>query len=329
VPAKLRALHAEGKKLVIFTNQGGINGTKGYDKSKERMICGKIEDIIADLGVPVQALVATTDDVYRKPATDMWDYMVSHLNNGVKPALDQCVFVGDAAGRPAGASRKKKDFSCTDRKFAHNVGIAFRTPEEFFLNKEAEAFDWECADLSKVPQAGEVCEGGLEALLGSSVKRPELVIFVGFPASGKSTFCKTYLVPRGYVHINRDTLKTQERCQRAAQDALAQGKSVAVDNTNPSVDIRSQYIAIAKRAGVPVRCFRFNVDEMLAQHLNYFRERITAGASAHVPRIGYATFKKQFVEPELSEGFTEIKRINFVANIFASEEDKRSFFQLH
>jgi hypothetical protein len=34
-------------------------------------------------------------------------------------------FVGDAAGRTA-------DFADTDKGFAHNVGIGFRTPEEEF-----------------------------------------------------------------------------------------------------------------------------------------------------------------------------------------------------
>ena len=35
-------------------------------------------------------------------------------NGGVKINLDESFFVGDAAGRPAGAGRKK-DFSCSDR----------------------------------------------------------------------------------------------------------------------------------------------------------------------------------------------------------------------
>ena len=62
VAPKLKQLHAEGKKLVIITNQSGINGKSGYDSTKERDICGKIEDVIAAVGVPMLALVATSDD---------------------------------------------------------------------------------------------------------------------------------------------------------------------------------------------------------------------------------------------------------------------------
>ncbi len=36
---------------------------------------------------------------------------------------------------------------------------------------------------------------------------------------------------------------------QAAEDALAGGKSVVVDNTNPSKAVRADYIDIAKDAG--------------------------------------------------------------------------------
>lgn len=52
----------------------------------------------------------------------------------------------------------------------------------------------------------------------------------GFPGSGKSTFAEQY---KGYVIVNRDTLKTWQKCVEVAKKALKEGKSVIVDNTNP------------------------------------------------------------------------------------------------
>jgi len=47
----------------------------------------------------------------------MWDFMVEHCNDGVKPKLDKSAFVGDAAGRAVGwkAGRKKGLFMIASR----------------------------------------------------------------------------------------------------------------------------------------------------------------------------------------------------------------------
>lgn len=46
---------------------------------------------------------------------------------------------------------RKKDFSCSDRKFAVNVGLKFYTPEEFFDGaKPYKNFDWYGIDPTKV-----------------------------------------------------------------------------------------------------------------------------------------------------------------------------------
>jgi bifunctional polynucleotide phosphatase/kinase len=41
----------------------------------------------------------------------------------------------------------------------------------------------------------------------------------------------------GYVSVNRDTLKTWQKCVQHAEEALKAGKSVVVDNTNPGMHI--------------------------------------------------------------------------------------------
>jgi len=273
----------------------------------------------------MQAFVAAATNHWRKPNTTMWDYMIENLNGGIKPDLPNCIFVGDAAGRPKEWKKgAKKDFSCGDRAFANNIELPFKTPEEFFFNEEPVKFVWDSIDPAEVlKKISAPKQYKTEELVK---KEQEVVLFIGCPASGKSTFAKKHFVPNGYIHVNQDTLKTKEKCLKAAREAIENGKSVVIDNTNPGSDTRALYIGAAKEAGISVRAFVFNTDVALAHHLNFYREKITKGAVRRVPDVGYNQFKSKFKEPSTKEGIAEITKIEWSPD-FASEQHKKLFLQ--
>ncbi len=59
-----------------------------------------------------------------------------------------------------------------------------------------------------------------------------------------------------------------------------------------------------------------------------FSKNVTNGAHKHVPKIGYAMFNKNFQEPQLNEGFEEIKEINFVPSFSEEDKEKEELFYL-
>jgi bifunctional polynucleotide phosphatase/kinase len=59
------------------------------------------------------------------------------------------------------------------------------------------------------------------------------VLFVGYPAMGKTTLYKRHFEPAGYGHINQDTLKTKAKCLNAVEAALKDGRSVVVGAFSP------------------------------------------------------------------------------------------------
>ncbi|NWZ97553.1 PNKP kinase, partial [Nesospiza acunhae] len=308
IPKKLKQLQNEGYKLVVFTNQLGIS----RGRQRPELFQAKVEAVTEKLGVALQVLVATGPGIYRKPVLGMWEHL---CEKGV-PAL---VSPADAAGRPPNwaPGRKKKDFSCSDRLFALNAGLRFLTPEEEFLGWALAPFDlpaFDPRDLDKVSQ--EVPKAELVS------DRPEVLLTVGFPGAGKSTFVKRYLVPAGYEYVNRDTLGSWQRCVSACSAALARGRSVVVDNTNPDPESRQ------RPAAVPCRCLQFTASLEQARHNCRFRDMTQSG---HVPVTDAVLFsyKKQFVAPDLSEGFSQILQIPFVPH-FGDPPDpqrRRLFFQ--
>uniref|UniRef100_A0A674PN95 Polynucleotide kinase 3'-phosphatase n=1 Tax=Takifugu rubripes TaxID=31033 RepID=A0A674PN95_TAKRU len=322
IKPRLASLLQNGYKVAFFTNQMGI--AKG--KLRPEVFKSKVEDVLATLQLAVQVFVASGPGLYRKPVMGMFNYLCDKGVFGIPLCYSRLSFyVGDAAGRPEKwAPGRKKDFSCSDRLFALNIGLRFHTPEEFFLGWKSAPYNLPSFDPRKLDSSGRLYDPPSASLTSSQT---EVIVAVGFPASGKSTFFHTHIIPKGYVYVNRDTLGSWQSCVSACQRALKDGRSVAVDNTNPDPESRRRYVDVAKAAGVPCRCFQFSASLEQAKHNNRFREMVPSDAKhAKVNDIIFHSYKKHFVAPALSEGFSEILQIHFVPQ-FKDSTTERLFRQ--
>ncbi|XP_067221171.1 bifunctional polynucleotide phosphatase/kinase isoform X2 [Chanodichthys erythropterus] len=294
IQPRLASLLKKGYKVVFFTNQMGIS----RGKLRPEVFKSKAEDILQTLQLPIQA------------------------NGGVTIDVSQSFYVGDAAGRPANwaPGKKKKDFSCSDRLFALNIGLQFYTPEEYFLGWKPAQFSLPEFDPRKLDSKMRLYDPPDTSLTST---KQEVIVAVGFPGSGKSTFFQTHIIPKGYAYVNRDMLGSWQHCVSACERALKEGQSIVVDNTNPDPESRKRYVDVSQNAGVPCRCFNFTVSLEQAKHNNRFREMVPS-ATKHVPvnDMVFHSYKKKFVAPSLSEGFSEILQIHFVPSF----TDKRSEF---
>ena len=137
VPSKLKQVKDKGYRVVIVTNQKRLS--QGHTTLNE--IQSKIEDFSNQIGIEMSAFIATSDDEFRKPLPGIWNFILDK-HNTAKIDKDQCFIVGDASVRAnVGYRRKHKHKSDADRIFAINCGLAYYTPEHFFLGKKVVLLD--------------------------------------------------------------------------------------------------------------------------------------------------------------------------------------------
>jgi len=211
-----------GYKLVIFTNQGGLlnnkkngagNGAKmdleGF-KNRWRVILTQLEKTYNIK--PFALFVSLYDDFNRKPCRGMWEFLeeMVRVKYNVRIDRDASLYVGDMAGR-------NKDHSASDLLFAMNLDISFQVPEVFYgvegsslaSNKTDYLIKNVLADdkifnpnktITKqegivIKRQNKINAATRDEIIAGIEDRhiQSLVIFVGSPASGKSSWYASYL----------------------------------------------------------------------------------------------------------------------------------------
>lgn len=127
-----------------------------------------------------------------------------------------------------------------------------------------------------------------------------IAVMIGLQGSGKSTFFEKYLSEH-FVRVNLDTLKTRRNERSLIDECLKEGKSFAVDNTNPTREDRARYIPEAKENRY--RVIGYFMESKLKDCIlrNSMRE-----GKARVPDKAIAATSNKLELPSFDEGFDEL-----------------------
>lgn len=237
------------------------------DQSKEWKV-EMIKDVIKELNIPVICLIAFKKDFYKPNPT----FFLETFNN--KYDKSKSFFVGDAAGR-------KGDWSDKDKKLAENIDVKFFTPEEIFKNKNKDN-NKDKKEKEKVKTKNE----------------KEIVIMIGYPGSGKTTFAKKLCDnDNRYIRIDGDIYKTPVKMIKEAEKYI-KTNSIIFDATNGTKERREYFINFAKLNNLPVRCIwnTTTIDKAMEQN----KERAKNGG-IRIPDIVFYVYRKKFQEPTANE----------------------------
>jgi predicted kinase len=136
---------------------------------------------------------------------------------------------------------------------------------------------------------------------------PELAVLVGLPGSGKTTFFRQRLAAT-HEHVSKDLMgsvrRRGDRQMALVEQALAAGRSVAVDNTNPARADRAPLIAAARARGARVVAYLLLTPVREALARNRGRE-----GRQRVPAVAIHAIAKRLEIPTVDEGFDAVYQV--------------------
>ncbi len=288
--------------IAIFTNRAAPRRPTP-NATHEMVVQGanltSLETFLINLraaGVSCDVFAATQSDVYRKPQIGAWD-VYSELRGVVRRSSS--FYCGDAAGRPG-------DFAASDRWFAHNAGLVFFVPEQIFgdlspltppppLRPGWAAHETLIADAKTAAATWETARTETQC-------SADVVLMVGSPASGKSTFAGLLAEgPSRFRLVAGDEFSSAAAFGRAVGAAAAARQPVVVDSTAATVATRSQICAQVHRAWpeAKIAAVWVRTPKTMCFHLDGVR--VASGAAARLlPRVAIHGYWKRLEPPDAS-----------------------------
>ena len=152
----------------------------------------------------------------------------------------------------------------------------------------------------------------------------DMLIFIGLQASGKSTFYRAHFLAT-HSYVSKDLLRSNKRPARRQQqlieDALQAGRSVVIDNTNPTREDRAPLIALGHQYGARVVGYYFEVQVKRSIERNNLR-----AGKERVPPVAIFTTLKKLTPPLYREGFDQLYNVlpneNFEFEILPWHEEE-------
>jgi predicted kinase len=140
----------------------------------------------------------------------------------------------------------------------------------------------------------------------------ECIILVGLQGAGKTTLYRTHFAG-SHAQVSMDLFPNARhksaRLLRELTRALDAGRSVVIDNTNPTVDVRAPLILAARARGAQVVGYYVQATTREAVARNRGREGRT-----RVPDVGIFATAKRLEPPVRAEGFDRLYRARMLAD---------------
>lgn len=138
-------------------------------------------------------------------------------------------------------------------------------------------------------------------------KTKELVILIGAPGSGKTTYCKKSLPD--YLRISQDEMGRKGHRQ-AFRKAIEDGvEKIVVDRMNFNSGQRWRYIQPAQQAGYKIKAvfFKFEMNKCFERVTNREDHPTIAQGDLETAKKAIMFYYNNYEYPEMAEGYEHIE----------------------
>ncbi|MCJ8153279.1 hypothetical protein MKJ01_05825 [Chryseobacterium sp. SSA4.19] len=136
----------------------------------------------------------------------------------------------------------------------------------------------------------------------------EMIIFIGIPASGKSSFYKE-LFFNSHIRISMDLLNTRNKEGKLLHYCFETQSKMVIDNTNITIESRRKYIDLSQRNQYKIIGYYFenNLQDCLERNKS---------RKDSINEIGIKAKYKELEKPLFTEGFDTIFNVKIIDSKF-------------
>lgn len=161
----------------------------------------------------------------------------------------------------------------------------------------------------------------------------KMLILMGLPGSGKSTYSQDLHDILNFVRINQDELGSRDKCAEKANQYINLAKNeknsdliICIDRTNIDKRQRANWIKLAKHHGIKeIECLYFkSTPEKCLERMIKRKDHPTIPQTTSKEKMKQIInkFYKSLEEPTHDEGLSSITVIHVDGFKFTSENDK-------
>lgn len=276
----------------------------GYKISKDnlKLITKKFFDLIDNENnkIPFIIMFPLKNNKFQKPYTHIFLKLQQlYESKDSEIVLEKSIMIGSAAGRLS-TQNFKADIYDSDRAFASNIGINFKTSDQFFNTSNPRQWNWKFNVIQKILSDQKILfEPSFDNIFKDHDGESHVIFITGPPTSGKtlmSSRVKSYVKNAIVYDINNFTDHNQMIL--IIKEADKKDQNIIIVDTMESYKKRADYFAILDVDQIIY--IEMDASRDLCKFLNLFKLQITKNIVEATPGYAYANYWK-FYRPLSAE----------------------------